>query len=111
MSLDVYLYAPDVDGNEVCVYTGNVTHNLGKMADAAGVYQPMWRPEEIPVTHARDLLPLLSDGLTALAETPIYFQTFNPANGWGSYDGLVRFVREYRDACHFHPSARIETWR
>jgi hypothetical protein len=111
VSLDVYLYATDLDGNQNEVYSANITHNLGRMADAAGMYEAMWRPEEIGATTAGQITDRLRDGLVALRETPVYFRTFNPANGWGSYEGLVRFTEEYLSACTTYPSARIETWR
>ncbi len=28
------------------VYSANITHNLGEMADKAGIYYALWRPEE-----------------------------------------------------------------
>jgi hypothetical protein len=27
------------------VYDGNITHNLGRMADMAGIYYALWRPD------------------------------------------------------------------
>ena len=48
MSLDVDLMV----FQPVSVYTSNITHNLGKMADAVvlsngkNLYQVLWRPEE-----------------------------------------------------------------
>ena len=33
-------------------YSANITHNLGKMAEEAGIYKHLWRPEEIGITKA-----------------------------------------------------------
>jgi hypothetical protein len=53
MSLDVWLTA-----TRPCeVYSDNITHNLGEMADAAGIYKALWRPEEIGITKAAELVP------------------------------------------------------
>lgn len=30
-------------------YHANITHNLGKMAEAAGIYHALWRPDEIGI--------------------------------------------------------------
>ncbi len=30
-----------------CVYDANITHNLGKMAGQAGIYEALWTPQEI----------------------------------------------------------------
>lgn len=89
------------------VYSANVTHNLNKMADEAGIYKALWRPEEIGVSHAAELIPLLRDGLALLESDPARFETFNPSNGWGDYDGLVTFVARYLAACEQYPHAEI----
>ena len=43
MSLDFRLKY-NIDNNEICVYSGNITHNLNEMAEAAGVYGCLWCP-------------------------------------------------------------------
>ena len=107
MSLDVSL----MKTMPTEMYTSNITHNLNQMAEAAGIYQALWRPDEIGITKAEQLIPLLRKGLEDLQDRPDYFKTFNPANGWRSYDGLVRFVREYLNACIDHPDADVEVSR
>jgi hypothetical protein len=42
MSLDVYLTAV----RKTTIYSSNITHNLGAMAQAAGIYQACWRHED-----------------------------------------------------------------
>lgn len=49
----------------------------------------------------------LEVGLHRLLSDPAHFKTFNPLNGWGDYDGLVRFVEAYLEACKKHPKAKI----
>lgn len=93
------------------LYEANITHNLGKMADAAGIYKPLWRPDEIGLRFARDLVAPLTNGLELLRDDPEHFKAFNPPNGWGSYDTLVQFVEEYLLACKAFPSAEIEVSR
>lgn len=100
----------DKDEDE-CVFDYNITHNLGKMADLAGVYKALWRPEEIDVTHAFQLISLLEQGLKFLIENEIECQKVAPSNGWGTYPGLVRFVTEYLDACQKYPQAVISVSR
>lgn len=92
-------------------YWANITHNLNTMADMAGIYQALWRPEEIGVTTAAQLIPLLRDGLTKLRAEPEKFKAFNPKNGWGDYDGLVRFVAGYLEACEVNPTATVRASR
>lgn len=93
------------------VYTANITHNLNHMADAAGIYNELWRPDEIGVTYARDLIEPLRSGLVRLASDPDKYKALNPENGWGTYEGLVGFVERYLDACRRHPNATVSVWR
>lgn len=89
------------------VFDWNITHNLGKMAREAGVYEACWRPDEKGWTKARDLIGPLSEGLDELCNRPEHFRQFNPSNGWGDYEGLVKFVRAYLEACREYPDADI----
>ena len=93
------------EGEEV--YWRNITHNLGKMAIEAGIYQVMWRPEEQGWTKASQLIDPLRAGLDLLRSDPDRFKRFNPDNGWGSYDGLVEFVDSYLNACVEYPDADV----
>lgn len=99
MSLDVTLTEE--------VYEANITHNLNKMAHEAYIYQHLWRPDEINVEYAHELIEPLKEGLRRLKADPEHFKHFNPENGWGDYEGLVAFVDAYLHACIAHPSARV----
>lgn len=113
------------------IYSANITHNLGTMANKAGIYEALWRPhrlkegynipennheaewkfEDENKTTAKDIIPFLEKGLTDLKARPEYFKTFNPSNGWGTYEGLVRFVENYLNACIEYPDADVEVSR
>jgi hypothetical protein len=107
MSLDVFLTAK----REVEVHSDNITHNLAPMAEEAGIYEHLWRPEEIGITTAQQLIEPLSKGLALLKSDPERFRALNPENGWGSYDGLVSFVQRYLTACSIDPDAKVEASR
>ena len=116
MSLDVDLMVMQ----PVSVYSRNITHNLGKMAAAVEIpymagtvtlYTILWRPEELQFTKAREIAELLYVGWNILLSEPEYFKTFDPENGWGSYEGLVDFVYTYRNACWDNPEAEIRVSR
>ena len=92
-------------------FSANITHNLNKMADAAGIYQAIWRPEEIAAVRARDLIVPLTAGLAGLRLNPEKFKAFNPGNKWGDYKGFVAWVERYLNACIEHPDARIRAER
>lgn len=114
MSLDVYLSAKSCKccdrGGENLFYA-NVTHNLNKMAAEAGIYEACWRPDEIGITEAEQLIEPLSKGLELLKSDPERFKKFNPPNGWGTYDNFVTWVEEYLEACEDCPDALVEVWR
>ena len=93
------------------VYSANITHNLAKMANEAGLYEFLWRPDEIGITKAKELIGPLREGLHKLELDPNGFSKYNPENGWGSYEGLVSFVQRYLDACYEYPEATIEISR
>lgn len=93
------------------VYSANITHNLNKMAQEAMLYNCLWRPDEHGITHAHQLIPLLTVGLALLKSDPPRFEAFNPSNGWGSYEGLVGFVSSYLAACEQYPSAEVSVSR
>ena len=110
MSLDVYLRIK-TQKSEVRVYHDNITHNLGKMASEAGVYEALWRPDEHGYEKAEQIIPILKAGLTLLQSDQVAFKAFNPENGWGDYDGLVEFIVDYLAACEEFPEAMIDVSR
>lgn len=111
MSLDLYLYADiDLGGPEpkrIELWSGNVTHNLGAMADAAGIYDAMWRPKEHGITTAGQMIDPLGRGLASMKAEPEKDTILNPKNGWGTYDGLVEFVARLIDECKKAPKAKV----
>jgi len=115
MSLDITLYVKvDTGGDQphfVDLWEGNITHNLGKMADAAGIYYAMWRPEEIGIEYAGDMIEHLEGGLDELKRQPEFYKEFDSPNGWGRYENFVPFIVKYLAACKEHPKAKIHVCR
>lgn len=120
------------------VFDYNITHNLGGMAQEAGLYDAMWHPanldpemkariqeryeakdyhgpegafalERSVTIYARDLIQPLKDGLALLQAEPERFKAFNPDNSWGNYEGLVDFAAAYLAACIQYPDAEVHT--
>lgn len=94
-----------------CVFDANITHNLSKMADAAGIYEACWRPEEIGATKASDIIPILEKGFEDMKARPDYFKQFDSENGWGLYIHFLPWVESYLNACREYPDAIIEVSR
>jgi len=107
MSVDFYLFAV----RKTSVYGGNLTHNLIPIAEEAGLYEAIWRPDEIGIKHAEELIPILEKGLEKLRSQPDKFKKLNPENDYGSYDGFVNTVEEYLTACKENPDAEVAVWR
>lgn len=125
MSLDVYLSGKTRDVQCVCsncdnehtrketesFYSANITHNLGKMAEEAGIYEHLWRPDEIGVIKAKQLVEPLTKGLELLKSDRDRFEKFNSSNGWGLYKHFVPFVEHYLNACAANPEADVHVSR
>ena len=107
MSLSVYL--TEVKPAEI--YWRNITHNLAKMAGEVGIYEELWRPDELGITRARELIDPLTKGLSELESRPEHYRQFNAENGWGVYENLVEFVRDYLRACIENPDADVSVSR
>lgn len=73
MSLDVSLVM--VQPTEV--FTQNITHNLNKMAQEAGIYEALWRPEEVGIKKASQLIKPLKEGLALMKSDPARFKKFD----------------------------------
>jgi hypothetical protein len=108
MSLDVYLKCPCC---KTQLFSKDITHNLVAMAEAAKIYEPLWRPKEIHVQTANELIPFLERGIKYLIEHETELTTYNPVNGWGNYLVLLDFCKEYLKACQEDPDAIIEVTR
>jgi hypothetical protein len=125
MSLDVHLESEEREVKCVCrdcsnehtkkesevFYESNITHNLSEMAGEAGIYEHLWRPEELGLTFARQLIEPLTEGLKKLKDNPEHYNKFNAPNGWGMYKHFVLFVEGYLNACVEHPDATIRVSR
>lgn len=113
----------EMDAREV--YEANITHNLGRMASQVEtdftipggkgtvftLYDVLWGALDHGLTKAGQLIPIMADALASLRADRARLQEFNPANGWGDYDGLVRFTENYLAACEQWPDADIEVSR
>ena len=125
MSLDVYLYGPAEECDCICskcgkphraterdeIYSANMTHNLNQMAHAASIYEEVWRPDEIGITTAAQLIAPLTAGIALLEADPDRFRQFDAPNGWGTYDSFVQWLKAYLRACEANPDATVEVSR
>lgn len=103
MSLDIYLSVVQ----RVDIHSSNITHNLAPMARAAGLYAPLWRPDECGIISAEQLADAIRPGYTELRDNREKYVKFEPKNGWGSYDHFLKFVSSLLLKCEENPEADI----
>lgn len=112
MSLDVWLYrtlvvkATKAEFTQT-IYEGNITHNLNEMAIALDCYYACWRPEEIGITTAEQVIPFLKIAIARLNSDPDLYKKYEPENGWGTVNDLKRFLTSYLQACESWPYAEV----
>jgi hypothetical protein len=89
------------------VYEANITHNLGRMADAVGIYKCLWHPDELGITKASQLIEPLRAGLSLLLSDRDGFEQFNAENGWGTYEQFGPWLERLLQACEKFPDADV----
>ena len=137
MSLDVEIYrnyhvtydeGKTLEPQRESLYRSNITHNLNRMADEAGLYEALWRPyhlkkgynipeddhdaeykfEEANPVRAYEIIPIIEKGLEDMKARPKHYEKFNSSNGWGMYEHFVPFIEEYLKALKEYPEAFVE---
>lgn len=95
------------NANGTVVYSTKITHNLNTMAEEAGIYECLWRPEEHGITVAAQVVEPLAAGLELLIKEPTRFKAFEESNEWGKWRDFVPFCAEYLEACQRYPAALV----
>lgn len=102
-------------------WSANITHNLGEMAGhipidfngtSTTLYYVCWRPEEIGIKTVSDILPCLIQGLHYMIDHRKELEQYNAPNGWGTYEGFMKFLLNYKEACEDNDlECEIGTWK
>lgn len=118
MSLDVYL-----EEGQICpvcgadhrrgreVFSAYITDGFIRMAEEAGIYRHLWRPEEIGIDRAEQLIVPLEAGLATMKADPARFRQYDVVNGWGKYEDFVPWIEEYLEACKAYQKAKVTVSR
>ena len=109
MSLDIYLYYEVEPEVRQTVYDANITHNLGDMAQAAGIYDALWHLKH--VHNAGDLAAVLEDGIRDMKRNPAWYNQHDAESGWGTYEQFLPWLIELHAACVVYPNAKLEVSR
>jgi hypothetical protein len=102
MSLDLWMESPLCEkcGHHDSGESFNCTYNLGDM------WREVYPGEglvEIEGMSGRVAELKVKVALDALKSDPERFEKLNPANGWGSYEGFVRFLENILGYCKEKP--------
>lgn len=108
MSYDCYavMRTGDTPDSQLSECLGNITSNVS----------PMWRDAMPDGQHVLDLhgklcaecVAPLRVGIYAMTADPDRYRAMNPDNGWGDYEGALRYLRELLAGCELHPLATFE---
>ena len=83
--------------------TRTPTYNLGPMfEDALGF--PL---RNLNGLKGLECVPLLRVAIAAMQDDPARFKKLNPENGWGSYEGALKFFQGFLEECIEHPKAIV----
>jgi hypothetical protein len=105
MSLDIYLNCES--GESHSVFEANITHNVSRMWDMAGVYDALYKSRG---KLASQIIDDLAVGIRRMEEDMPTYRNLNPENGWGSADGALAWLKNLITACKKYPNSRIEVW-
>lgn len=102
MSLDVSVKARRI----VEVYEDNITYNLAPMyykcIDINGGLKAL------NGMKCKNAVPVLNRAIDDLIENKEEYEKLNPENGWGSYEGLLKSLKNLRIACLENPNGKVE---
>lgn len=93
-------------------WTGNITHNLGKMASNVTpegkpytLYDLLWGGK---YKRCRDLISKLHECILYMLMNKEELKKYNPENEWGTYEQLLEFTKEFQMACIDNQDCEIE---
>jgi hypothetical protein len=82
---------------------GNYTYNVSKMyVEAMGESLSYFDG-----LKAIDAVELLAKGFCEMRDNPDKYKTMNPENGWGNYEGALKYLEDLLNACVENPNTII----
>ncbi len=91
---------------EIEIYSNNVTYNLSDM-----YYKAIDKEKGYYKLHemeCKDALPIIKNAIKDLEAKPDEYKKLNPKNGWGTYEGLLRGLKDLEFIAAENPDAIIE---
>ena len=119
-SMNLYGVNEEREYTSKMVWHGNITGNLSIMARKVPkcdyndtLYKILWYPEECLVMYnnAIDISEALYCSIRYMIDNKEELLKYNPESGWGTYEQLLSFTKDYLKACLDYPDAKIEVSR
>ena len=93
------------------VYTTSVHNNFNLLIESLGIYQHLWRPDELNITHARQLIAPLESALENLEFNKEKYRKHEPPGMCGKIELFIIFLKNLLESCKQHPNATISVCR
>lgn len=90
------------DEIEVGYYTYNVSPMYTKAMDIPGL------TDGLDGKKCCKMIKTLEKGIKNMEENPKDYKKLNPKNGWGDYEGALKFLKDILIACKKYPKYKIE---
>jgi hypothetical protein len=105
VSYDIYLQIDTGAGESVtAVEIGNYTSNVGPMWCEALGDKLLREYHGAPCSEAAGPL---AEAVKRMEAEPDKYREMEPANGWGDYEGALRYLRTLAEACAEHSKCTI----
>jgi len=112
MGLDLYLQhpkCPTCNHEPEYAYEGAYTYNVSPMWYA--IYPDTKNMIPIEGMTGKEAEPLLHDAVYRLINSRRVLERLNPDNGFGSYEGFLKFLRDVLAASQDYPDLIWRAWR
>jgi len=83
----------------------NITGNVSPMWELAGIYDELYNSDGKKVS---DIIEKLEEGVMYMVRNANKFKPLNPKNGWGSYEGAVKWLWDLIHEIKKYPDGIIE---
>ena len=105
MSYDVGLYMHTGKQEVEVVDCGNYTYNVSPMLQLA--FDEDTGINVLEGSLAQDCIGGLNKAIKHMQDFPTAHMALSPSNGWGSYEGCMRWLRNILSYCEQHPLATL----
>lgn len=94
-----------INRNGFYIFTHKVSMELLELACHSGLYDAVWRPDNIGATIAEHIIAPLTEGLIELTSNPQLYMLYAPSSDM--YRTFLKHISLYLKACMANPNAKI----